>query len=66
MLLLDATNENLPLIRGQSAVLARLLGNLGVPVQLEYAPGGHTSTLLYSQEPLLDNFLEAGWSPSAG
>jgi S-formylglutathione hydrolase FrmB len=61
--LLDAGQENLPLVKGETDRLAKLLVNAKIPVRLDYAPGVHNGDYAVAQEPEISAFLEAGWRP---
>ena len=61
--LLDAAQESLPLVKGETERLAKLLIAAGIPVQLDYAPGTHNGRYAISQEPEISAFLQTGWRP---
>jgi enterochelin esterase-like enzyme len=61
--LLDAGQENLPLVKGETQRLAKLLVSEKIPVRLDYAPGVHNGDYAIAQEPEISAFLEAGWRP---
>jgi enterochelin esterase-like enzyme len=59
--LLDAGQENLPLVKGETDRLAKLLIREKIPVRLDYSPGIHNGDYAIAQEPEIGAFLEAGW-----
>jgi enterochelin esterase-like enzyme len=59
--LLDAGQENLPLVKGETDRLAKLLVRAKIPVRLDYSPGIHNGDYAIAQEPEISAFLEAGW-----
>ncbi|MCU1352239.1 MAG: putative esterase [Acidimicrobiales bacterium] len=61
--LLDAGQENLKLVVGETKRFADLLINARIPVQLDYAPGSHNTEYAVAQLPALADFLETGWRP---
>ena len=61
--LLDAGQENLRLVKGETQRLAKLLIAQKIPVRLDYAPGVHNGDYAIAQEPEISAFLEAGWRP---
>lgn len=61
--LLDAGQENVPLVKGETDRLAKLLVSEKIPVRLDYAPGVHSGDYAIAQEPEISAFLEAGWRP---
>ena len=63
LFLLDAGQENLRLVRGETQRLAKLLIAEKIPVRLDYAPGVHDGDYAIAQEPEISAFLEAGWRP---
>ncbi len=61
--LLDAGQENLPLVQGETDRMARLLIAAKIPVQLDYSPGTHNNEYAIAQEPEISAFLQTGWRP---
>jgi enterochelin esterase-like enzyme len=61
--LLDAGQENLPLTKGETERLAKLLVSEKIPVRLDYAPGVHGGDYAIAQGPEISEFLQTGWRP---
>jgi S-formylglutathione hydrolase FrmB len=59
--LLDAEQEDLPLVKGEALRFAGLLIHAGIPVELRFAPGTHAPGYVAAQRPEMADFLEAGW-----
>ena len=63
LFLLDAGQEDLPLIQGEIDRFSRLLIDAKITVVIDYAPGEHTTQYAFAQLPAVVTFLEAGWVP---
>jgi hypothetical protein len=61
--LLEAAQEDLQLVKGETDRLAKLLIDEKIPVLLDYSPGTHSTEYAIAQEPEISAFLQAGWRP---
>jgi S-formylglutathione hydrolase FrmB len=61
IMLLDFEDEDLPLVRGESARFHQLLKSAGILSTLTYAPGNHDISYALDQWPTEVAFLEVGW-----
>lgn len=61
ILLLDAAQEAVPGVKGQTQRFAALLARAQVAHTVSVAPGSHDLNYLAGQFPALERFLESGW-----
>lgn len=64
--LLEAGQENLELIKGETARFAKLLIAEKIPVLIDYSPGAHNGDYAIAQQPEISAFFQAGWRRPAG
>jgi S-formylglutathione hydrolase FrmB len=63
VMLLEAGQENTPLVKGEAGRFAKLLIDQRIPVVLDYSPGSHNSEYAVAQQPEVSAFFQAGWRP---
>jgi S-formylglutathione hydrolase FrmB len=61
VLLMDGTDDGLPLVEGETLRMAGILRSIGVHPTVHFAPGEHTWQYVGSQMPYVISFLERGW-----